>query len=811
MDQPACRVLLVEDNEDDYLIVRDLLSDIATTRFELQWVDNGDDARAVLAQHNHDICLLDYHLGAVTGVELAREYSQGETPFILLTGNDDYQIDVAAAKAGIADYLVKGNINAALLDRSIRYAIERKKSVAALSQAQRFAQATVDALPHYLAVIDERGTIIAVNTAWREYSQDDGFLGASSDIGANYLEACERSEVADARLVAAGIRAVLCDEHPTFCLEYASRPDAESRWFQVGATRFVGGPLHVVVTHEDVTQRKAADATMERLASIVESSDDAIIGKTLDGIVTSWNGGAQTLYGYAASEALGRSMLQLGLIAPANGDEDAHLLEKLRRSEIITGYETVRLHRSGRYFDVSLTLSPVKNEEGEIVGASTISRDISARKQAETALLKMRDDLEVRVAERTRGLEQANREAEQARESAEIANRAKSEFLSRMSHELRTPLNAILGFGQIMEMQQDDPDSEEFDNVQQILKAGRHLLKLINEVLDLARIEAGHLSLSLETVDAGLVVDEVLGMVWPLTQHSDIQLINAMKECHFQVVADQQRLKQVLLNLLSNAVKYNRAGGQVVVSCQEQSGEETKNSGVECRGWLRFCVRDTGPGLSASDIERIFIPFERLDATFTQIEGTGIGLPLSKFLVEAMHGSIGVESEPGRGSTFWLELPLAKTLSATPAAETPMAREPAPPIFEGQRTMLCIEDNLSNIHLIERVLADLDEKFHLLPAMQGSLGVELAAQHRPDVILLDVNLPDMMGDAVLERLKADSATKDIPVIVLSADATPHQIDRLLAAGAVHYLTKPLDLKLFLSVLREVLGTRPGSD
>jgi signal transduction histidine kinase/ActR/RegA family two-component response regulator len=391
-------------------------------------------------------------------------------------------------------------------------------------------------------------------------------------------------------------------------------------------------------------------------------------------------------------------------------------------------------------------------------------------------------------------LHEAKEQAELATESANAANLAKSEFLSRMSHELRTPLNAILGFGQILEMHIEAP--KQLANIQQILKAGRHLLGLINEVLDIARIEAGGLSLSLEPINVGLVVKESLDLVRPLAVAKEIQLTNNiadhMAEKH--LLADQQRFKQVLLNLLSNAVKYGGQDGEVFVECELSTANQ--------QPFLRVSVRDTGAGISAEDIARLFVPFERLGAASTQIEGTGIGLTLCKHLVEAMNGRIGVASELARGSTFWVEMPLVESPIEQAVQGDALQTAQLPEVLE---TVLYIEDNLSNITLIEQVLADGNYHVRLLTAMQGSVGLELAIQHLPDLILLDVHLPDIMGDIVLRRLKENAATRDIPVVVLSADATQSQVERLLSDGAKAYLTKPLDLKQFFSVLESVLG------
>ncbi len=389
----------------------------------------------------------------------------------------------------------------------------------------------------------------------------------------------------------------------------------------------------------------------------------------------------------------------------------------------------------------------------------------------------------------------AEEAARQARESAEEASRHKSNFLSRMSHELRTPLNAVLGFAQLLEM--DALSAQQRESVGHILKGGRHLLELINEVLDISRIEAGRLALSPEAVSVKEVVEESLDLIAPLAAADHIQLTDDLLNTrHWHVQADRQRLKQVLLNLLSNAVKFNRKGGMVALS-YEQTRE----------GRLRIKVTDTGPGISAARMAQLFIPFERLGAEQAEIEGTGLGLALSKGLVEAMGGTLGVESIVGQGSTFWLELPMVDR----PAERVDMD-VPAPAELKASSSVslvLYVEDNLSNVKLIQRLLAH-RPGVRLVPAMQGRLGLDLAREHRPHLILLDLHLPDMPGEEVLLRLRAAPETRDIPVAVISADATPGQIRRLLANGACAYLTKPLDVKQLLEVLDDTLKERESS-
>ena len=372
------------------------------------------------------------------------------------------------------------------------------------------------------------------------------------------------------------------------------------------------------------------------------------------------------------------------------------------------------------------------------------------------------------------------------------ASKAKSEFLSRMSHELRTPLNAILGFGQLLERQK--PTEVQRKRVGYILSAGKHLLDLINEVLDISRIEAGRMQLSLEPVCVADALEETLDLMRPLATERSIQLsASADIDAGVHVLADRQRFKQVLVNLLNNAVKYTPFFGGVAVSYHVPGNEK-----------VRVLVSDTGPGIPAEKLARLFTPFERLGAEQSAIEGTGLGLALSQRLMDAMGGSIGVESAVGKGSTFWIELPLAKSPlerfprdGADNGARQPIS-EPA------SRSILYIEDNLSNLALIEQMLAERPGTA-LLTCMQGKVGLDLARQHTPDLILLDLHLPDLPGWDVLSQLKADSTTRHIPVVVISADATKRQMNRLMSAGAAHYLTKPLDVNKFFQVLDETNG------
>ena len=390
-------------------------------------------------------------------------------------------------------------------------------------------------------------------------------------------------------------------------------------------------------------------------------------------------------------------------------------------------------------------------------------------------------ELERRVEERTHELSQATAEADRA-------NRAKSEFLSRMSHELRTPLNAILGFGQLLEM--DALSGRQGESVGHILRAGRHLLGLIDEVLDISRIEAGRLRLSLEPVPVRETLGQAMQLVRPSAAAMDVSVQAEAIDEGLHVLADRQRLQQVLLNLLSNAIKYNRPRGTVRVACAT-TGER-----------LRIAVTDTGAGIAADKLARLFVPFDRLGAEATGVEGTGLGLALSKTLVDAMRGTLEVQSAQGAGSTFSVELPVVPAPGAARAAAAVELSEAAAPALP--RTILYIEDNVSNLRLVESVLRR-RPNLTVLSAMQGRVGVDLARDHRPDLILLDRHLPDIDGEQVFQLLQDDPRTRAIPVVILSADAVAAGMQALLARGVRAYLTKPLDVRQLLALIDETLA------
>jgi signal transduction histidine kinase/ActR/RegA family two-component response regulator len=413
--------------------------------------------------------------------------------------------------------------------------------------------------------------------------------------------------------------------------------------------------------------------------------------------------------------------------------------------------------------------------------------DISEQKAAEQEIRDLNRGLEARVRERTA-------ELQQAMERAESASRAKSEFLSRMSHELRTPMNAILGFAQIIEM--SNPTPQQLKWAGEIRRAGDHLLEMIEDLLDLARIEVGKMAIRLEPLDLMPVVAESVAIVQPLIAARGLRLVvEEPVGAGPRVQADRLRLRQVLVNLLSNAAKYNREHGTITVRCQDKAVG------------LRLSVTDSGAGMAREKLARLFQPFERLGAELGSVEGTGIGLALSKQLAELMGATLGAESVVGTGSTFWVDLPRADGHPIPAAAVAAKLHG----LGDAPLDVLYIEDNRSNVEVIAAFLAP-HANVQLRTSAAGDTGLALASERHPDVILLDIHLPGMDGYQVLQRLRADPALRDVPVIALSADAMPHDIQRGLAASFDRYIAKPVDLNELIGAFGDVLrnGRTAGS-
>lgn len=492
------------------------------------------------------------------------------------------------------------------------------------------------------------------------------------------------------------------------------------------------------------------------------------------------NQGATSQVGYGIEE-----LMQMTPVDIKPDFDEAEFRELIAPMRVSDGssmtIETRHRHKDGHDVEVEIILQYIAPAD-EPPRFVAVVRDITQRKQVEQTLRQFNEELEQRVEQRTQ-------ELVEARDEAQRANQAKSEFLSRMSHELRTPMNAILGFAQLLHIDEESPlQQAQRDNVQEILHAGSHLLELINEILDLARIEAGKLSMSLEPVSLAPLIQECLTLIGPLAEERGIGVADSGSGCTGNVLADRTRLKQVILNLLSNAVKYNREQGSVSVGC------------VKKENMVHIRVSDTGRGFSPEQQQHLFMPFERLDADKSGIEGTGIGLALSQRLVDLMQGEIRVESKQGVGSTFSVQLPLTAGIDEnefSPPADNRLPGEKV--LIQRQWDVLCIEDNAANLRLLERIFSQRKD-IRLSSAMLPGLGLELAQVHQPDLILLDINLPDMDGYEVMECLRTHEASRHIPVIAISANAMPKDLARGKAAGFVDYLTKPLDVDRLMRVI-----------
>src|SRR6266550_5110350 len=526
-----------------------------------------------------------------------------------------------------------------------------------------------------------------------------------------------------------------------------------------------GKVIGVTTIARDVTQRRAVELalheTERKYRTIFENTREGIFYVTADGETVAANPALVRLLGYDSAEEYIADPDHL--LGSWKTSERQELWSRLEGEGEVRDFEMEGRRRDGTKVWVSGAMVVLRDANGSPATYQGTVLDITGQKRSETL--------------RRRETDEADR-----------ANRAKTEFLSRMSHELRTPLTAILGFGQLLQMGRLTP-VQQIESVDNILKAGRHLLQLINETVDIAGIEQGRMAFSLEPVRIGDVVKDALDLIGPAAEQRGIEIRLSLDQANRYVKADRQRLVQVFLNLLSNAVKYNKEHGMVTLSCRES----------KVKGTLTVLVTDTGPGIAPELRDRMFKPFERLGAEKSGVEGTGLGLALSLQLVRAMGGTMALETEMGEGSTFSVTLPIvhgpAVQLAETSTGTAPDdARRAYPPC-----TVLYIEDNLANLEVMELVLA-YRPGVKLISAMQGRLGFALAKEHHPELVLLDMRLADISGREVLDRLQSDPSTVDIPVVILSAEALRGDVDDLLQAGARAYLTKPFRMEVILRLM-----------
>jgi PAS domain S-box-containing protein len=527
----------------------------------------------------------------------------------------------------------------------------------------------------------------------------------------------------------------------------------------------------------DNTARKQVEAEQKKLdqrlrdqqfytRSLIESNIDALITTDPSGIITDVNKQMEALTDCTRDELIGAPFKNY-FTDPERAEAGIKLVLSERK---VTNYELTARARDDKETVVSCNATTFYDRDRTLQGVIAAARDVTERNRLDQAL------------------QETNVELESAKFAAETANLAKSDFLSSMSHELRSPLNAILGFAQLIESGSPLPTPAQKDSLDQILQAGWYLLDLINEILDLSLIESGKLSLSPESMSLAEVMNDCQAMIEPLAKKGGIRIRFPQFDIPYFVKADRTRVKQVLINLLSNAIKYNRAGGTVEVTCSANTAKR-----------IRVSFQDSGEGLPPEKLAQLFQPFNRLGQEAGAEVGTGIGLVVSKRLIELMGGEIGAESAVGVGSLFWIELNSAPPPDLIVEADLKAVASAQVQSGAQLHTLLYVEDNPANLTLIEKLVSRRPD-IRLLSARDGNRGIEIALASRPDVILMDINLPGISGIQALKILAEDPATASIPVIALSANAMPHDIEKGLEAGFFRYLTKPIKVNEFMETL-----------
>lgn len=644
-------------------------------------------------------------------------------------------------------------------------------------------KAIVDAIPDLLFIMDKEGNYLEY------YSSNlENYIGHFEYlVGKNLKEVFpeENLKIHQEKLEACFL------ENRIKTYEYSGIRGFEKRHFECRIIPMTNDKALRFV--REITERKKNESEIQKLTLAIEQSPVAIIITDQEGKLEYMSPAFLQMTGYTFEELDGQP---IGMIK--SGLTDQKIYEDLWET-INSGknwqHEWMNKRKSGELYWENISITPIQDEVGRINNFLAVKQDITERKKYEEEIISLNQNLELRINNRTKELETINKELEIARNQAESANLAKSEFLSRMSHELRTPMNSILGFAQLLELTKLNVSQKK--KLEYILKGGNHLLQLINEVLEIAKIEAGKISISLEQVELISTINDVVESVGPFALNKAIKISFEKafgKECY--VLADLQRLKQILINLLNNAIKYNSESGNIHISLDKTTGE----NGTKL---IKISIKDDGIGISKENIQKLFKPFERAGNDNSSIEGTGLGLSVVEKLTKLMDGKVGVISKEGVGSTFWIELPYLDTVRekiTIPVQETVNIQQD----YNPKGKLLLIEDNISNVELIKELLKSLKPESELITTMYGLESLQLAKLNDPSLILLDLNLPDLHGAKVLDMLKSDPETRNIPVIILSADATKKQMDEILKNGAIRYLTKPFNLVNMIGIFNSYL-------
>lgn len=639
--------------------------------------------------------------------------------------------------------------------------INNRRTESLIEQTRQNYQTFFNTIDDFLLILDLKGRIIHANeTVYRRLGYSPEEILNKTVLNLRPLERYQEAKEVFKRILKKEI-------------DFCSIPFLAKSGLQIPVeTRFKygkwDGEPRIFMVSKDISQIKLSE---EKFSAAFQSSSAMMtISKVMDEKLIDVNNAFVNLLGCTREESIGKSISDLELLL--NPEIHREILEEIKQNSKVREREILMQTKNKSIKTVLLSADPILVGDQRCI--LKVMVDITERKKTE-------DDLRT------------------ARLEAEKANQAKSEFLSRMSHELRTPMNSILGFAQLLEM--GGLNNSQTRGVHHILKSGRHLLDLINEVLEISRIEAGRLSLSIESVQLSIIIPEMLDILRPVAEEKHISInIVSKSENHLFVKADRQRLKQILLNLINNAIKYSNSEGLVSVSIdiQEPINNETT--------FIRISVTDNGIGIREEDILKLFNPFERIGAERTGTEGTGLGLNVVKKLIEAMGGRLGVESQIGTGSTFWVELPKSDSQKEVMEKSGQFSMLKTDENFSGK--ILYVEDNPSNVELVEQVISSKRNGIQMTTTSNGLNAVEIASLQKPDLILLDLNLPDIHGSKVLENLLQNNDTKDIPVVIISADAMPQQLRSMLQAGAKEYLTKPLDILDLLKVIDKYISAKP---
>ncbi|MDP2198104.1 MAG: response regulator [Sulfurimicrobium sp.] len=742
-----------------------------------QVVNNPFEVLDILRDFKPDVVLMDIYMPECSGTELTaiirQQIEHASIPVLFLSTESAPDRQISALNQGGDSFLTKP-IEPWHLVRAVLARAKRSRELSLSNERQR---ALLHELEYQKFALDQHAIVSVTNAQ-----------GQITYANQKFLEVNQYSELEllgqDHRIVNSGYhsRDFFRDMWNTISSGQVWHGEVRNRgkggriyWVATTVVPFLdqaGKPYQYISICTDITHAKQAEEAL-RLSEerFRRGQNYANIGTWDWNIETGelfWSERIAPLFGYGIGEL---ETTYENFLAAVHPEDRQYVVDSISAC-VEKGTEYNIEHRivwpDGSTIWVGEAGDVVRDANGKPLKMLGMVQDISRRKQAEAEALRARDD-------------------------AERANQSKSDFLARMSHELRTPLNAILGFGQLMESDLSEPlGSSQRDNLEQIIKAGWHLLELINEVLDLAKIESGNIDLSIEDVGIADVLDDCLGIISPLAEQRNISIDNK-NHGHAQYVAhaDRTRLKQVLLNLLSNAIKYNREHGSI-----------TLHYNTPYPGRLRIEITDQGVGLTAEQQANLFQPFNRLGAENSEVQGTGIGLIIARHMIELMGGAIGVISEAGQGSTFWIELNLGHSLLLPPAERQGAVSVPASE-FKANHRVLYIEDNPANLKLVAQMLTK-RINFELITAHTGELGLLQARKHQPELIILDINLPGMDGFELRARLRLFEETRNIPVIALSAKVRPRDIERALRAGFQGYVTKPIEIDKLLAAIDKVI-------